>query len=466
MNSTLSTFAHESQCPEACGPPVQGQRRLRVWVLAALLAVCFYTVEHSWYASSLWQEGAAREADKIDLDEIVAHGSRTRQIAFAILGLCGGVLLLCNRPNTLRITFPAALFIGYFGIQLASVMWSIDPLLSAKRGAVLLFLGVAAVGVHRALTAQELRQTVLVTCALFLMVGVIAELQLGVFRPTSFGYRFAGTVHPNTQAIHCVLLALAAALFPCQSFRQRCWVWLVVGVAVVLLLLTKSRTSLLGLVVVGALVIWLRTSARTRLVLAIGVLFATSSCLLLLEMSGYSLGERLHEVLLLGRTGKTATLSGRIPLWSELVPYLIDRPILGYGYGAFWSPDRILEMAAKTKWQMVHSHSAYIETLLAVGLVGLLTMLALVCVCLTRHLRIYRTTEDTGNAFSVAVLVFFLIYSCLEAGFLLPTFASMVWMTSMAAAAFTRRECEEKSAALVAPQWTPNEILSVRDPAL
>ena len=346
-----------------------------------------------------------------------------------------------------------------------SAVWSIDPMLSAKRGLILAFLATAALGLQRAFTVEELCQAVIVVCGLFLLVGVVAEVRLGVFHPWSSGYRFAGTVHPNTQAIHCALLALGAALLPCRSMRQLLWTVLLVSVATLLLLLTKSRTSLLAFAATVALLVWLRTSGRTRLVLVLGLLLAVSSGLLVMEMSGQRVAERFDDVVLLGRTGKTATLSGRIPLWSALVPYILDRPILGYGYGAFWSPDRILEMASKTKWQMVHSHNAYIETLLAVGLTGLLTMLSLVMVSLIRHIGLFRASGNRGHAFFATVLSFFLIYSCLEAGFMLPTFASLIWMISMAAAVFVPATDPAWSVAASAWSQRSDGFSSNRSPA-
>ena len=81
--------------PNMADLPQTRGRRWRIVALTALLAGCFYAVEHSWQASSLWQEGAARASDKVDLDEIVARGSRTRQVAFGLLGVCG--VILCWR---------------------------------------------------------------------------------------------------------------------------------------------------------------------------------------------------------------------------------------------------------------------------------------------------------------------------------------------------------------------------------
>ncbi len=71
--------------------------------------------------------------------------------------------------------------------------------------------------------------------------------------------------------------------------------------------------------------------------------------------------------------GKDATLTGRVPLWHLVDPEIVHRPLLGYGYGVFWSEAnpvawRIWEVSG---WQAPHAHNGYRDLLLGVGSVGL-----------------------------------------------------------------------------------------------
>ncbi|MEL6163185.1 MAG: O-antigen ligase family protein, partial [Cyanobacteria bacterium J06628_3] len=39
---------------------------------------------------------------------------------------------------------------------------------------------------------------------------------------------------------------------------------------------------------------------------------------------------------LLGGMGKDPTLTGRTPMWGMMIKFIMERPWLGYGRGAFW----------------------------------------------------------------------------------------------------------------------------------
>ena len=53
--------------------------------------------------------------------------------------------------------------------------------------------------------------------------------------------------------------------------------------------------------------------------------------------------------------------------WQDLVPYIRDRPIQGYGYGGFWTPKVSDVIADKEDWAVPNAHSAYIDYFLALG---------------------------------------------------------------------------------------------------
>lgn len=78
--------------------------------------------------------------------------------------------------------------------------------------------------------------------------------------------------------------------------------------------------------------------------------------------------------------GREPTLSGRLPLWKVVWPWIEQRPLLGYGYAAFWEPDsyRIRQITGhpSAQWEVYYSHNGALETLLDVGVVGLSLLLA------------------------------------------------------------------------------------------
>ena len=81
-----------------------------------------------------------------------------------------------------------------------------------------------------------------------------------------------------------------------------------------------------------------------------------------------------------GLLGRSANMTGRVPLWQYLFSnFYLQRPILGYGYGALWMQRsfRIL-MQTRHGWhfQVFFADNGFLDILLNMGLVGLLLFMA------------------------------------------------------------------------------------------
>ena len=61
------------------------------------------------------------------------------------------------------------------------------------------------------------------------------------------------------------------------------------------------------------------------------------------------------------------TLTGRSTIWAFLVPYAIENPILGHGYGGFWTSDM-------RNSGYYPGHNGYLETILGTGFIGLILL--------------------------------------------------------------------------------------------
>jgi len=62
---------------------------------------------------------------------------------------------------------------------------------------------------------------------------------------------------------------------------------------------------------------------------------------------------------------RDATLTGRSEIWAFLVPYAKEKPILGHGFGGFWTS----ELRSTGNFP---AHNGYLETILVTGFIGLL----------------------------------------------------------------------------------------------
>ena len=93
------------------------------------------------------------------------------------------------------------------------------------------------------------------------------------------------------------------------------------------------------------------------------------------QITGFDPVAQLEEILLLGRKEETGeSLTGRLPLWEDLSNYISLRPVQGYGFGAFWTPRHINDIAGSQQWVISEAHSSYFDTTLQLGIVGCILM--------------------------------------------------------------------------------------------
>jgi exopolysaccharide production protein ExoQ len=88
----------------------------------------------------------------------------------------------------------------------------------------------------------------------------------------------------------------------------------------------------------------------------------------------FAVANRDRVVDLLGRS---SNLTGRTEIWSLVISFIPQKPILGYGYSGFWlgaSPESYV-VTRVLGGPIMYSHNGYLETLLTLGVVGLLFVL-------------------------------------------------------------------------------------------
>jgi exopolysaccharide production protein ExoQ len=71
--------------------------------------------------------------------------------------------------------------------------------------------------------------------------------------------------------------------------------------------------------------------------------------------------------------GRDATLTGRTDLWARLLPVIASRPVLGYGYSAFWAglKPEVLSVWIGAGRLVPIADNGYIDLCLSLGAVGL-----------------------------------------------------------------------------------------------
>jgi O-antigen ligase len=182
----------------------------------------------------------------------------------------------------------------------------------------------------------------------------------------------------NSYAGEIIAFAAVMFLFRLANFRQNRWYvtlysLIFYALSIFFVINTKNATELLALfaahVVFILIASYLKWGHRLR-----RVHWVVIGALGLMILSGLWFGRDY----LLGLIGKSPSLTGRIPLWNALIPFIHKRFLLGYGFGeAFWNnPAYPAVVWPAAGWNAPFAHNGFIEILLGTGIVGLIVWVA------------------------------------------------------------------------------------------
>jgi O-antigen ligase len=426
------------------------RRTVVSWMTIVVLTGVFFFSEH-WNSQVSALHDFTITGD--EMAERSAEGDMGRRLAFPILGLFGVLLLLRRDGWQVHLQSPLAyLLLGYLAWCVMSILWSDDPSLTMRRLGVLLCCSLGALGVARQLIPRDLCLVTLVVATVLILNGVRTEIALGTFHPLAADYRFAGTLHPNAQAPYCATMALAAAFLAFRVKRGRIILWTLCATGVALLLLTKSRT-VCGSTCVGLLLFAsLRASWPKRIVVAGGIVWAASTVLLVVSLLGWDAEHQTVNAALMGRQDEADSLSGRVPLWLELLPHVRDRLFFGHGYLTFWSPQRIAAFSHDLQWTVPDGHCAYLDTLLDLGVIGAALCLVAIVTGIREVKRRFETSGGYGYGFLFALLACRALNALLESAFSTPTsFVPFIMVCGLLHLGYCR-EAEQSPAVEASPE--------------
>ncbi|MGD0897231.1 MAG: O-antigen ligase family protein [Thermoguttaceae bacterium] len=396
--------------------PAMDARFLALAIVA--VAACFFMADHNLLVSRL--EDYADTPER--MIAMAAGGNLARRLAS--FGLAGFGLFCLLRPAG-RPFGPGgllgALLVGYFGWCSMSLAWSADPAMTARRLLVLACWMLGGLGIARQCSLRDLTVLAAAVCTLYLAIGIVAEVTLGTFRPLAADYRFAGSLHPNSQGLNLAVLSLAAFSLAYTDSGVRKLPCLLLAVAIVFLILTKSRASAGGALAGLAAIWWLRTSLRTKVIVAPPAVAAISAAALVLSLAEFDLVKGFGTAATLGRSEELESLTGRLPLWQHLTEYMMQRPLQGYGYDTFWTPQHLNTLATAMEWGVPDAHSSYLETVLTLGIVGVVLLVGAVVAATWRAGSEFARRRTPGYDFLVGACLLSLVNGFIEAGMLMPT---------------------------------------------
>jgi O-antigen ligase len=203
--------------------------------------------------------------------------------------------------------------------------------------------------------------------------------------------------------------------------------WLGISASIALLFLSRSAT---GMVVCAGIVAMLALYRLIGARNAIAIPFATAGLLAvgLILFQDFTLGETLRLV------DRSPDLTGRTDLWTAVLTSISKRPYLGYGFGAFWQgmKGESGSILLKAGWTAGYAHNGFLDLVLHVGVLGLVTFSVGYLVFWRRAFKFLSSGTRPIPAWPCAFLAFMLAYNLTEGSILAPYSVYWILYTSTA----------------------------------
>ena len=271
-----------------------------------------------------------------------------------------------RRTRTARVNRALPLALAAF--LLISILWSVDPRVTLTQGTVYFFIVLGAIGLVEAFDGDgdALMDLVASICGLCAVASVLHRLIflepvdfIGIFpQKNVLGQVMAGGV---LTALH------GARIRGGRRLKYIC----IIALCTIVAFMSKSATSVLTI----GVFFWL--DILGRLYLRGGSARVVSICLMIVGVS-IAIFLFVNPDLTFELMGKDQTLTGRTLFWPYVINYIMEKPILGWGYSAFWSPVnplglQIAEAIRGNNWFLnviPNSHNGLLEALLGIGILG------------------------------------------------------------------------------------------------
>ncbi|GEP08815.1 O-antigen ligase family protein [Methylobacterium gnaphalii] len=343
---------------------------------------------------AFWNHAPLADLSDRNILETSTAGSWTTQVLFLVLGFSMAAALRQLGIEKLRplLTWPLIALASWMGLTLLT---SVEPLLSIRR--ILLFVIVTMIAAGIPVVMRSVRQFAL-TLAIVAMIIVISSYLAVAFLPQLAIHSadfdllnepeheglWRGIFAHKNEAGGAMALMILTGLFVASAL-SRVWGITIVLLAAVFLAAanSKSVTALLPFIVLAPSLCSLVRNGWLRAAILIGPTTAVSL---------FSLGSVFFPPIRDGLVGilPDTSFTGRTEIWEFAASHIVERPLFGWGFGAFWGTERTkfgtsdaLSWVTKTS----QAHNTYLDVCLLIGLPGLLMVLAAFVVAPLRDLQ-------------------------------------------------------------------------------
>ena len=301
-------------------------------------------------------------------------------------------------------------------LVLVSVVWSTDPSSAAKAG--LTLLGGAFFGIYLAMrfSLREQMQVMAWTLgiiAILSLIVIVASPALGT--QTAAGKTVWVGLYEHKNGLGRFMTINAVLTWIMMKDSRRKWLsWGIIILSVIMVLMTRSATSLVALIATLCLLpvyrVWRWRNARALPGYILLGLLTGSIAIVFLTNLQYAGLDWFFDAL--GRNLSRNTLQIRLALWDVVLEKAQERPWLGFGYGNTSIYDSLDEIAlVGSAWSPEQAHNGFLEIFLQLGLIGLAGMVCHVILGFRRGITLARLTKTNESLWVLAYLTVLLLFN-------------------------------------------------------
>jgi len=348
-----------------------------------------------------------------------SEGNIKRQIAYLLVCL-PSILIAFIYSNRFRLQFKKELIILFLLLWcFLSIAWSDTPSISFRRLVATILIVYSIMSLLCMMTNQEnLLKILLWTSGITIFINYIGILflpklsiiqsgsQSGLWKGLHEGKNIAG----NVSAIFTIMWFWAGLIFP----KWKKYFWLVSLLCLVFLFNTASKTSIIVLFLSFIITYSLWKGVRNLINFSFLLWFvATISIIGIAILSFVSFDE---IILFVFNDARYLGFTGRTDVWAYLIEHIIQHPLLGVGYEAFWTVgenSRSLGISVAWAQETVHGHQGYLDILTTIGIPGFI-LIILFMFSAFEQIFVFRKAKILPVFMFYNILIFSLIYNLTE----------------------------------------------------
>lgn len=296
------------------------------------------------------------------------HGGFIKMLAYTLLAVVEiGTLILFVRHNRLILAMMRRnrLLLLFTLLTLLSTIWSVEKSHTFIYSIHLLLTTILVFYIAGHFTLREFIQLLAISLGILAIFSLVAvqlrpdqALHHGLHEGNWRGIYFHKNGLGREMAIAAVVFLIGAK----EKFLPK--MLAVAGFLLCTILTFKAlaMASLVALVTVLALYPFLRGMRfQFSVKLLIPIVLLLSAGTIAVYLAG-------NYATVLHLLGKDTTLTGRGLIWLYSWENILQQPLLGYGYNAFWQDTE--RVTAALHWPSPHAHNNLIELVLDVGIIG------------------------------------------------------------------------------------------------